>query len=134
MVDGLPLLHCLRTDLPILETCHSERSEVTEPQATGLKSMRLPILLAPLDPLIYDRRLTSALWNFDYTWEAYVPPAKRKRGYYALPVLAGIELVGHVDPKADREKNRLRLMSRRVRRGHKTTGALASLASFLGLK
>ena len=43
------------------------------------------MLLAPLDPLIYDRRLTSALWNFEYTWEVYTPPAKRKRGYYALP-------------------------------------------------
>ncbi len=124
-IDGLPLLHCLQSDLPILETCHSERSE---------ESTVAPLLLAPLDPLIYDRRLTSALWNFDYTWEAYVPPAKRQRGYYALPVLAGIELVGHVDPKADREQGRLRLMSRRVRRGHKITGALSSLAGFLGLK
>lgn len=124
-VDGLPLLHCLRADLPILETCHAERSEA---------SMAAPVLLAPLDPLIYDRRVTSALWGFDYTWEVYTPPAKRKRGYYALPVLAGTEIVGHVDPKADREKRRLRIMARSIRRGHKITDAVRALAGWLGLK
>jgi uncharacterized protein YcaQ len=124
-VDGLPLLHCLRSDLPILETCHSERSE---------ESTAAPVLLAPLDPLIYDRRVTSSLWGFDYTWEVYTPPAKRKRGYYALPVLAGTEIVGHVDPKADREKRRLRIMARSVRRGHKVTDAVRALAGWLGLK
>ncbi|MBI2814266.1 MAG: YcaQ family DNA glycosylase [Opitutae bacterium] len=124
-VEGCPLLHCLRSDLPILETCHTERSE---------EATLLPLLLAPLDPLIYDRRVTSALWGFDYTWEVYVPPAKRKRGYYALPVLAGSEIVGHVDPKADRAAGRLRVMSRRIRRGHKITDALGRLARWLGLR
>ena len=124
-VEGCPLLHCLRSDLPILESCHSER---------GDELTLLPLLLAPLDPLIYDRRITSALWNFEYTWEVYTPPAKRKRGYYALPVLAGNEIVGHVDPKADREQGRLCLMSRRVRRGHFVVGALDQLARFLGLR
>ena len=120
-VDGLPLLHCLRVDLPLLEAGPPE-------SASSLH------LLAPLDPLIYDRRVTSALWDFDYTWEVYVPPAKRKRGYYALPVLAGLEIVGHVDPKADRANGRLFITSRRVRRGHKVTGALDQLARFLGLR
>jgi hypothetical protein len=92
-----------------------------------------PLLLAPLDPLIYDRRVTSQLWNYDYTWEVYTPPAKRQRGYYALPVLAGTELVGHVDPKADRPARRLIVMSRSVRRGHKVAPAIAALAGFLGL-
>jgi uncharacterized protein YcaQ len=124
-VDGLPLLHCLRTDLAILETCHPERSEGTTPA---------PLLLAPLDPLIYDRRVTSGLWDFAYTWEVYTPPAKRKRGYYALPVLSGLEIVGHVDPKADRERRRLRLMARSVRRAHRITDAVRALAGWLGLR
>jgi uncharacterized protein YcaQ len=124
-IDGLPLLHCLRSDVPLLETRHSGQSE---------ESMCSPVLLAPLDPLIYDRRVTSALWDFDYTWEVYTPLAKRQRGYYALPVLAGTEIVGHVDPKADRVAGRLRVMSRRIRRGHKITGALDGLACWLGLR
>ena len=97
-------------------------------------SLCLPLLLAPLDPLIYDRRITQSLWGFDYTWEVYTPPARRKRGYYALPVLAGLEIVGHVDPKADREKRKLAVVSRRVRRGHRVAGAIDQLAAFLGLR
>jgi hypothetical protein len=49
-------------------------------------------------------------------------------------VLAGTELVGHVEPKADREKGRLRVVSKRVRRGHHTAAALLDLAEFLGLR
>lgn len=136
-VEGLPLLHCLRSDLALLEGgtrppdgLVSRPSGQTGPEAR----FHLPILLAPLDPLIYDRRVTSALWDFDYTWEVYTPPAKRQRGYYALPVLAGTVIVGHVDPKADREKSRLRIMGRSVRRGHRITGAVRALAGWLGLK
>jgi uncharacterized protein len=92
-----------------------------------------PLLLAPLDPIIYDRRVTRELWGFDYTWEVYTPAPKRKRGYYALPVLSGTELVGHVDLKADREKRRLGVVSRSVRRGHVTVPAIRMLARFLGL-
>ena len=75
----------------------------------------------------------SRLWGFDYTWEVYTPPAKRKRGYYALPILAGTELVGHVDAKANRATRRLEIASRRVRRGHKVTAAVKELAGFLHL-
>jgi uncharacterized protein YcaQ len=120
-IDGLPLLHCLRSDLPLLEALPPARAAPLH-------------LLAPLDPLIYDRRVTSGLWDFDYTWEVYTPPAKRKRGYYALPVLAGTAIVGHVDPKADREQRKLRVVSRSVRRGHRVADAVGALAGWLGLK
>jgi len=49
-------------------------------------------------------------------------------------VLAGTEIVGHVDPKADRPARRLRVMARAVKRGHQLTGALDGLARFLGLR
>jgi uncharacterized protein YcaQ len=118
-VDGCPPLYCLRDDLPLLDA-------VVPPAEVRL--------LAPLDPLIYDRRLTRQLWGFDYTWEVYTPPARRVRGYYALPVLAGIELVGHIDPKADRVTRKLKVVSRSIRRGHRTAAAIRELASFLGLE
>lgn len=120
-IKGCPTLYCLRSDLPLLEF----------PAPASAAPLHL---LAPLDPLIYNRPVTRALWNFDYNWEVYLPPAKRKRGYYALPVLAGTALVGHVDPKADREKGKLRVLARSVRRGHKTAAALATLAGWLGLR
>ncbi|MEJ1972302.1 MAG: crosslink repair DNA glycosylase YcaQ family protein [Lacunisphaera sp.] len=124
-IAGCPTLYCLRSDLELLESRHPEHSE---------GSTITPLLLAPLDPLIYSRPVTAALWNFDYTWEVYTPPAKRKRGYYALPILAGTELVGHVDPKADRAAQRLRVVRRSVRRGHQTRDALRHFAAWLGLK
>lgn len=127
VIDGIdcPLLHCLREDAPLFSAIENQKSKIEIPAA--------PLLLAPLDPLIYDRRLTRALWDFDYIWEAYTPPAKRNRGHYALPILAGTEIVGDVDPKADRERSKLRVVSRRVRRGYRSTGAVAALASFLGM-
>lgn len=122
-VDGCPRLHCLRSDLPLLEAAGRADDTPTD-----------PLLLAPLDPLIYDRRVTASLWGFDYTWEAYTPPARRVRGYYALPVLAGGAIVGHVDARADRAADRLRVVSRSVRRGHRIGPAVAGLAAFLGLR
>ncbi len=123
-VPDCALLYCLRDDLPLFDPA---------PAAPANAPVSLH-LLAPLDPLIYDRRVTAALWSFDYTWEVYTPPAKRARGYYALPILAGTELVGHVDPKADRAARQLRIRARRLRRGHSITGALDELADFLGLR
>jgi uncharacterized protein YcaQ len=131
-IDGVdcPTLYCLREDTAAL-TAAADQSTFNLHLSTAAAE---PRLLAPLDPLIYDRRVTAALWNFDYTWEAYTPPHQRVRGHYALPILAGTEIVGDVDPKADREKKKLRVVSRRVRRGHRATEAVASLARFLGLR
>jgi uncharacterized protein YcaQ len=126
-VEGCPPLYCLKSDLPLLDNLSSSLANNSDP-------ITPTVLLAPLDPLIYDRRITSALWQFDYTWEVYTPPAKRQRGYYALPVLAGTEIVGHVDPKADRPERRLRVMRRSLKRGHSATDAVRALAHWLGLK
>ncbi|MBI5769340.1 MAG: YcaQ family DNA glycosylase [Verrucomicrobia bacterium] len=125
-IDGTdcPTLYCLREDAGHLEGTAS-------PAAAPAGEVRL---VAPLDPLIYDRRVTRGVWDFNYTWEVYTPAAQRLRGYYALPVLAGTELAGHIDPKADRGRSRLTVVSRRVRRGVRTRGAVADLAGFLGLK
>ena len=125
-IEGCGPLYCLASDVPLL------LSAIENPPASIENSP--PRLIAPLDPLIYDRRLTSRLWGFDNTWEVYIPAAKRTRGYYALPILSGHDFVGHIDPKADRENNRLRLISRRVRRGHRVAPAVRELAEFLGLK
>jgi hypothetical protein len=66
--------------------------------------------LAPLDPLIWDRRLLRALWDFDYLWEVYVPEAKRKWGYYVLPILFGDRFVGRIEPRLDRKTKTLRIL------------------------
>jgi uncharacterized protein YcaQ len=78
-------------------------AEVSEPSEVHL--------LAPLDPLVYDRDRNRELWDFDYTWEVYTPAVKRQWGYYVLPILAGDRLVGRVDPKMDRKTRTLTLQS-----------------------
>jgi uncharacterized protein YcaQ len=64
-------------------------------------------LLSPFDPLIRDRERTEAIWDFDFRLEIYVPKAKRRWGYFVLPVLDGADLVGRIDPLFDRKTGRL---------------------------
>jgi uncharacterized protein YcaQ len=134
-VEGQPTLFCLRQDVDGLRAAERTPQQAKSwlagdpgwPEPPGI-----PLLLAPLDPLIYDRKLTASLWNFPYTWEVYVPPAKRVRGYYAMPVLAGTRIVGHVDPKADRASSTLQCRTA-VPSGVDVLPALKELARFLEL-
>lgn len=64
-------------------------------------------LLAPFDILLYDRKRMADLLGFDYALEMFKPKAKRRWGYYALPVLHGDRLVGKVDAHADAEAGEL---------------------------
>jgi len=64
-------------------------------------------LLAPFDPVVWDRKRFVHLWGWPYRFEAYTPPAKRRLGYYALPVLWGHEVVGWANAKAEGGKDKL---------------------------
>jgi len=70
---------------------------------------RRAVILAPLDPYVWDRKRLAALWGFGYTWEVYVPAAKRKYGPYTLPVLWGDRFVARLDPSLDRKRRVLRI-------------------------
>ena len=66
-------------------------------------------LLSPLDRLVYDRKRMTDLFDFDYQLEMYKPQAKRRWGYWALPVLHGDRLVGKLDATAERDRGVLRV-------------------------
>ena len=118
-----PRLHSLCSDSDVLEIAVSTAK-------VALK----PLLLAPLDPVIYDRRVTESVWAFDYRWEVYVPPQKRVRGYYALPLLHNHRFIGHADLKADRGHGKLDVISQQTTSATHARSAVKSLALFLGLK
>ncbi len=65
--------------------------------------------IAPLDPLMWDKAMIQALWDFQYSWEIYTPAVKRKYGYYTLPVLFGDQFVGRIAPVSDRKEGILRV-------------------------
>ena len=96
-------------------------------------------LLSPFDRLAYDRARAQQLFDFEYTLEMYKPAAKRRWGYFALPVLHEDRLVGKVDATADRKRSVLAVHAihedvRFTRATAKAVRAeLESLASWLGL-
>ncbi|MCK0112964.1 winged helix DNA-binding domain-containing protein [Ornithinimicrobium sp. F0845] len=97
-------------------------------------------LLSPLDRLVFDRKRMVDLFDFDYQLEMYKPAARRRWGYFALPVLRGDQLVGKVDATADHERGVLRVdavhddvgLSRTAR--EEVDREIAALADWLGLE
>jgi uncharacterized protein YcaQ len=72
------------------------------PAAPTAGEPSLTTVLSPFDPLIWDRQRLRELFGFDYTFEVYLPPAKRRFGYFTLPILHRGAIVGRLDPKAHR--------------------------------
>jgi uncharacterized protein len=66
--------------------------------------------LSPFDPLIWDRGLLGSLFDFDYVWDLFFPPAKRRFGWYVLPILFGDRFVGRIEPRIDRDERRVQVL------------------------
>lgn len=62
-------------------------------------------IMAPLDNLLWERKLLLALFDFDYRWEVYKPQAERQYGYYVLPVLYKDRFIARFEPGRDRKSN-----------------------------
>jgi uncharacterized protein len=60
--------------------------------------------IAPFDSLLWDTALLASLFDFEYVWEGFFTPAKRRWGYYVLPILFGDRFVGRFEPRIDLEQ------------------------------
>ena len=110
-----------------------------DPAALGEDFEGRTVLLSPFDRLVYDRVRAEELFDFEYTLEMYKPAAKRRWGYFALPILHEDRLVGKLDAAADRKASVLRVHAihedvKFTRTMTKAVQAeLEGLASWLGL-
>ena len=97
MVQGVDELFFIRTtDSQLLES-------------TPVKVKPVMRFLAPLDNLLWDRTLVKQLFDFQYSWEVYLPVHKRKYGYYVLPVLYGSRLVARFEPEQHKDHQPLQI-------------------------
>lgn len=116
------------SDLPLLEKI--ERGEFEG----------RTVLLSPFDNLVRDRVRNIRFWNFDYKIEIYTPQAKRKYGYYVLPILHHDQLIGRIDPQMDRARGVLNINAvhaepnapRDQRTARAVRDAIEELGEFLG--
>ena len=84
----------LSDDDPLMKSIVDERADL-KPRMS---------FIAPLDPLMWDKSLILALWDFQYSWEIYTPAVKRKYGYYTLPILFGDCFVGRIEAVPNRKQ------------------------------
>jgi uncharacterized protein YcaQ len=97
--------------------------------AAAAKSRLEPVLttlLSPFDPLVWHRERASRLFGFDYRIECYTPAAKRRYGYFTLPILHRGRLVGRLDPKAHRADGIFEVKSIHLEPGVEVDGSLAA--------
>lgn len=83
-------------------------------------------LIAPLDSMLWDRKLIKAIFNFDYKWEIYIPKDQRKYGYYVLPILSGECFVGRTEIVNDKKAKQLLVRNIWLEDGVKRTKKLES--------
>jgi len=130
----------------LLKTGKLAEVEVAGVTYLWLRKDRLPAeppqlvrILTPFDPLVRDRERFAQLWGWAYRFEAYVPAAKRERGYYAMPVLWRDEVVGWTNAKVENARLKVEIGYAEKRPRAKAFRLLAeaeveSMTRFLGLE
>jgi uncharacterized protein YcaQ len=66
--------------------------------------------IPPFDPVVWDRAFLGSLFDFDYVWELFFPPEKRRWGWYVLPILFGDRLVGRFEPRIEANAGAVRII------------------------
>jgi uncharacterized protein YcaQ len=120
-LPGYPGRHALREELV-------ERGDLVPVQVEGVPGKRLIVsedaelleappdpppsvaFVPPFDPIIWDRKLLASLFDFEYIWELFFPPEKRRWGWYVLPIVFRDRFVGRIEPRIDREEARVEVL------------------------
>jgi uncharacterized protein YcaQ len=108
-----------------------KRPAYVVPDARIPKSIDARAIVSPFDPLMWERKWTKAVFDFDYQIEIYVPAPKRVYGYYVLPFLMGDRFAARVDLKADRKASTLIVHASYVEAGRDAADVAAALAAEL---
>jgi hypothetical protein len=105
-----------------------ERGELVSVEVEGIRGNRLVVsqdvklleappdpppsvaFVPPFDPIVWDRRLLASLFEFEYVWELFHPPAKRRWGWYVLPIVFRDRFVGRIEPRIDRDEARVHVL------------------------
>jgi len=105
---------------------HPENAGLAEMALSGDLRPSLTTLLSPFDPVVWDRARASELFEFDYRIEVYTPAARRRYGYYSLPILHRGALVGRLDAKAHRKEGLFEIRALHLEPGVRATRDLVS--------
>jgi uncharacterized protein YcaQ len=108
-------LYCLSSDMELLDVVLAD---------TRLKERTE--FLAPLDNMLWDRRLLKEIFQFDYKWEIYTPESQRKYGYYVLPILSGDCFIGRAEIVNQKKEKLLLVKNIWLEHGVKETAKLKS--------
>jgi len=105
---------------------HPDRQALLDQAAAGSLEPTLTSLLSPFDPLVQDRARLRQVFGFDFTIECYLPQAKRRYGYYALPILHRGAFAGRLAAKAHRAKGVFEVKGVWLEPGFELTGAFGA--------
>jgi uncharacterized protein len=120
-LPGYPGRSALRDELV-------ERGDLVSVEVEGIRGKRLVVsedvqlleappdpppsvaFVSPFDPIVWDRRLLGSLFEFEYVWELFHPPDKRRWGWYVLPIVFRDRFVGRIEPRIDRDEARVQVL------------------------
>jgi uncharacterized protein len=118
---GYPGRNALREELV-------ERGDIVPVEVEGVRAKRFVVkedvelleappepppsvaFVPPFDALVWDRALLGSLFDFDYVWELFVPPARRRWGWYVLPIVFRDRFVGRIEPRIERADARVHVL------------------------
>jgi uncharacterized protein YcaQ len=103
---------------------HPDHLPLAQAAADGKLPSSVTTLLSPFDPVVWDRRRAQELFGFEYRLECYTPEAKRRYGYFTLPILRAGAIIGRVDAKAHRKDGVFELKTIHLEPGVRVSAAL----------